>query len=44
MLIPLAQGGAQTLTLVQRAEDGFVRRALGDVHFVPLIGEHGYDA
>lgn len=44
MLIPLVRPGMQTLTLVERQEGGFVQRPLGDAHFVPLIGEHGFDA
>jgi protein-L-isoaspartate(D-aspartate) O-methyltransferase len=33
----------QRLTLVTRAGDGrFVQKELGDVRFVPLIGEHGW--
>jgi protein-L-isoaspartate O-methyltransferase len=48
MIIPLGAKGAQTLTLVQRAETGGgggVRvTPLGDARFVPLVGEHGFDA
>ncbi len=48
MIIPLGAKGAQTLTLVQRAESGGgggVRATpLGDARFVPLVGEHGFDA
>lgn len=46
MIIPLGAKGAQTLTLVQRAESGAGVQAtrLGDARFVPLVGEHGFDA
>jgi protein-L-isoaspartate(D-aspartate) O-methyltransferase len=44
MIIPLAKGGAQTLTLVCRAEDGAIRTTpIGEARFVPLVGEHGFD-
>jgi protein-L-isoaspartate(D-aspartate) O-methyltransferase len=48
MIIPLGAKGAQTLTLVQRAEVGMgggIRTTpLGEARFVPLVGEHGFDA
>ncbi|HXQ29763.1 MAG TPA: protein-L-isoaspartate(D-aspartate) O-methyltransferase [Gemmatimonadales bacterium] len=44
LLIPLGERGAQTLTLVERAGAGFRRTPLGDARFVPLLGEHGFDA
>ena len=44
MLIPLGPMEAQTLTLVERTAAGLTRRPLGDARFVPLIGEHGFDA
>ena len=45
LLIPLgAKGGAQVLTLVERTPAGLVERPLGEARFVPLIGEHGFDA
>ena len=48
MLIPLGEpGGAQVLTLVERdtsAGTGLRHRPLGDARFVPLIGQHGFDA
>ena len=44
LLIPLGDRGAQTLTLVERREDGLRRTPLGDARFVPLLGEHGFDA
>lgn len=44
LLIPLGVRGAQTLTLVERAEAGLRRTPLGGARFVPLVGEHGFDA
>ena len=44
MIIPLGAKGAQTLTLVRRTEVGIRATAIGDARFVPLVGEHGFDA
>ncbi|HEX4600598.1 MAG TPA: protein-L-isoaspartate(D-aspartate) O-methyltransferase [Gemmatimonadales bacterium] len=55
LLIPLgAERGRQTLTLVERvgpgtelgagAGEGLRATPLGGAHFVPLVGEHGFDA
>ena len=44
MIIPLGAKGAQTLTLVRRTASGLEVTALGDARFVPLVGEHGFDA
>jgi protein-L-isoaspartate(D-aspartate) O-methyltransferase len=48
LLIPLGQGGVQTLTLVERVGQGVAselrRTPLGAARFVPLLGEHGCDA
>jgi len=44
MLIPLERGGVQTLTLVERIGGDLRRTPLGDARFVPLVGEHGFDA
>ena len=44
MLIPLGVGGAQTLTLVERDQSQLRQTKLGDARFVPLVGEHGFDA
>jgi protein-L-isoaspartate(D-aspartate) O-methyltransferase len=44
MIIPLGAKGAQTLTLVRRTASGIDVTALGDARFVPLVGEHGFDA
>lgn len=45
MIIPLGAKGVQTLTLVRRTEGGDIRTTpIGDARFVPLVGEHGFDA
>lgn len=44
MIIPLGARGAQTLTLVRRSADGVRATPIGDARFVPLVGEHGFDA
>ena len=44
MIIPLGAKGAQTLTLVRRAAEGFHATPIGRARFVPLVGEHGFDA
>ena len=46
LLIPLGVRGAQTLTLVERVGTGDALRhtPLGTARFVPLLGEHGFDA
>jgi protein-L-isoaspartate O-methyltransferase len=41
-VIPLGDREAQVLTLVRRTERGVEQTALGDVRFVPLIGEFGF--
>lgn len=48
LLIPLGKRGAQVLTLVQRAAGLTAPELrytpLGAARFVPLVGEHGFDA
>jgi len=44
MIIPLGAKGAQTLTLVRRTASGTEITPLGTARFVPLVGEHGFDA
>jgi len=44
MIIPLGVKGEQTLTLVQRNASGVEVTRLGAARFVPLVGEHGFDA
>lgn len=44
MIIPLGAKGAQKLTLVRRTATGFSTTPLGEARFVPLVGEHGFDA
>jgi protein-L-isoaspartate(D-aspartate) O-methyltransferase len=42
MVIPLGDREAQTLTLVERVGDGIRTSTIGDVRFVPLVGEFGF--
>jgi protein-L-isoaspartate(D-aspartate) O-methyltransferase len=42
MVIPLGDREAQTLTLVEREADGVRTSTMGDVRFVPLVGEFGF--
>jgi protein-L-isoaspartate(D-aspartate) O-methyltransferase len=42
MVIPLGDREAQTLTLVERGETGIRTSTIGDVRFVPLVGEFGF--
>lgn len=44
MIIPLGAKGAQTLTLVRRTIEGVRATPIGGARFVPLVGEHGFDA
>ncbi len=44
MLIPLGERGAQVLTLVERMTEGMRQTPLDGARFVPLLGEHGFDA
>jgi len=44
MLIPLGEGAAQTLTLVERDQSQLRQTKLGGARFGPLVGEHGFDA
>ncbi|HEY7193125.1 MAG TPA: protein-L-isoaspartate(D-aspartate) O-methyltransferase [Gemmatimonadales bacterium] len=44
MIIPIGVKGAQTLTLVQRTATGIRATPIGGARFVPLVGEHGFDA
>ena len=44
LLVPLGKRGAQTLTLVERDGATLRRTPLGGARFVPLLGEHGFDA
>ena len=43
LLIPVGERGRQTLTLLERTEDGVRTSDLGSALFVPLLGEHGFD-
>ena len=42
MVIPLGDRASQTLTLVERREDGIRTSTIADVRFVPLVGEFGF--
>jgi protein-L-isoaspartate(D-aspartate) O-methyltransferase len=42
MVIPLGDRDAQVLTLVERTEQGVRTSTIGDVRFVPLLGEFGF--
>jgi protein-L-isoaspartate(D-aspartate) O-methyltransferase len=42
MVIPLGDREAQTLTLVERVGDAIRTSTIGDVRFVPLVGEFGF--
>jgi protein-L-isoaspartate(D-aspartate) O-methyltransferase len=42
MVIPLGDRDAQTLTLVERIGEGTRSSTMGDVRFVPLVGEFGF--
>lgn len=44
LLLPLGDRGDQTLTLVERTAEGIRQTPLGAALFVPLVGEHGFDA
>ena len=42
MVIPLGDRDAQVLTLVERTDGGVRASTIGDVRFVPLVGEFGF--
>ena len=42
MVIPLGDRDAQVLTLVERTDGGVRASTIGDVRFVPLLGEFGF--
>jgi protein-L-isoaspartate(D-aspartate) O-methyltransferase len=42
MVIPLGDRDAQVLTLVERTDQGVRTSTIGDVRFVPLLGEFGF--
>ena len=43
MVIPLGDRDSQTLTLVERQGDAVRTSTIGDVRFVPLVGQFGFD-
>ena len=42
MVIPLGDRASQTLTLVERNDDGVRASTIADVRFVPLVGQFGF--
>ncbi|MGE3525883.1 MAG: protein-L-isoaspartate O-methyltransferase, partial [Gemmatimonadales bacterium] len=42
LVIPLGDRETQVLTLVRREGDDYHQRAIGDVRFVPLLGQFGF--
>jgi protein-L-isoaspartate(D-aspartate) O-methyltransferase len=42
MVIPLGDRASQTLTLVERNDDGIRTSTIADVRFVPLVGQFGF--
>lgn len=42
MVIPLGDKSTQTLTLVERRPEGVRSTTIGDVRFVPLLGQFGF--
>ncbi len=43
LVMPIGHAEEQTLVRIRRTSDGVLRREeLGDVRFVPLVGEHGW--
>lgn len=44
LLIPVGDRDTQALLRVRRGASGFERSTLDPMRFVPLIGEHGFDA
>jgi protein-L-isoaspartate(D-aspartate) O-methyltransferase len=43
LIVPLGDRSSQVLTLVQRQGEGFTSQTLGDVRFVPLVGQFGFE-
>ncbi|MCL6634921.1 MAG: protein-L-isoaspartate(D-aspartate) O-methyltransferase [Peptococcaceae bacterium] len=43
LVIPVGDRRCQELLRVRRTDGGFARENLGPVHFVPLVGEEGWD-
>ena len=42
MVIPLAQSGADALTLIRKGEDSLESSVIAPARFVPLVGEEGF--
>jgi protein-L-isoaspartate(D-aspartate) O-methyltransferase len=43
LILPLGDLGTQVLTVVEKREGKLQARSLGDVRFVPLLGEFGFE-
>jgi protein-L-isoaspartate(D-aspartate) O-methyltransferase len=43
IILPLGALGSQVLTVVERKEGRMLARSLGDVKFVPLLGQFGFE-
>lgn len=44
LVVPIAAGEADMLTVIRRADEGFESEVIGPCRFVPLIGEEGFGA
>ena len=44
LVLPLASGEADMLTLLRRSGERFEREVIGPCRFVPLIGEEGFSS
>jgi len=44
LVVPVAEAGADMLSVFERADAGFVRRDIAPCRFVPLLGEEGFRA
>jgi protein-L-isoaspartate(D-aspartate) O-methyltransferase len=44
LVVPIASGEADMLTLLRREGEGFAEEAISPCRFVPLIGEEGFEA
>jgi protein-L-isoaspartate(D-aspartate) O-methyltransferase len=44
LVVPVAEPGADMLTVFRRRPEGIERRRIAPCRFVPLVGDEGYDA
>ena len=42
LVVPVAEPGADVLTVIRRTDQGYDQRRLAPCRFVPLVGEHGF--